>query len=205
VTPPRVWPLAERNWYPQARIRIVRETTVNSTAFCVPRTYRVGEELTMLQAGLAGSQVDRGTWKIGEGVIAIPADCAEIIEVLEDQPPTWEAAALTAEQVTALLAPHHPGAAEAARAWAAAGLHVAREYYELVIRTPDPQYRRVGCIGVDLRRLSRDENDFDRYRFSEPYKAIIQDSDYKYSRRTLRLDALPIDPVAAADDNAGQH
>jgi hypothetical protein len=49
--------------------------------------------------------------------------------------------------------------------------------------------------------------DFDRAHdsFSKPYQAIIQDSEYKYSRRTRRLDALPIDPVAAADDNAGLH
>jgi hypothetical protein len=210
VTPPTGWPLAERDWYTRARIRIVRETTVNSTAFCVRRTCGVGEELTMYQAGRAGWQVDRGTWQISiddERVIAVPAGCAEVIEVLEERPPTWEAAALTAEQVTALLATHHPGAAEAARAWAAAGLHVAREFAELVIRTPGPQYRRIGCIGIDLRRQRFNFEDFndDHDRFSEPYQAIIQDSEYKYSRRTLRLDALPIDPVAAADDNAGQH
>jgi hypothetical protein len=72
VTPPTGWPLAERDWHTRARIRIVREITVNSTAFCAPRTYRVGEELTMVQDGLAGGQVDRGTWRMSIDDRALP-------------------------------------------------------------------------------------------------------------------------------------
>jgi hypothetical protein len=113
---------------------------------------------------------------------------------------------LTAEQVTALLAPYHSGAEEAACAWAAAGLHVAREFAALIIRTPGPHYRRVGCIDADVRDFRQFDYEFDREHdcFSRPYQAIIQDSEYKYSRRTRYLDALPIDPIAAADDKAGQ-
>lgn len=219
VMPPTGWPLAERDWYTLARTRIVRETTVNSDYFCVPRTYQIGEECWMFQQGGPGSPADRGWWHIhtGEGnpMIAIPAGRVEVIEVRKERPPTWEAAALSTEQVTALLAPYHPGAAEAARAWAAAGLHVAHEAMELVIRTPGPQYRPVGYIGW---RLPCDENGRPPWRegyagpswpypliFDEPYQAILQDSEYRSSRRTLRLDDLPIDPVAAADANAGPH
>jgi hypothetical protein len=61
------------------------------------------------------------------------------VEILQDEPPTWKEAALSAGQVTELLAPHHPGAAEAAAAWAVAGLHVS--WYglgDLALRTQGP-------------------------------------------------------------------
>jgi hypothetical protein len=123
-----------------------------------------------------------------DGAHIIRADYAEVVEVLEDYPPTWQEAALPVEQVTALLTLHHAGAAEAAVAWAAAGLHVAHEVGGLTIRTPGPEYRRVGQVGRDYWAGNA---------HSRPYEAITRDGEYSSDRRTRRLDALPLDPVAA--------
>jgi hypothetical protein len=190
--------MAERDWWILARVRIARETTISSVAWCSPRTFHAGEELTMHQGGRAGGTVDRSAWGRsvdGEHGFTIPAGCVEVIEVLEERPPTWDAAALTAEQVTALLAPHFPEAAIAG-AWVAAGLHVGHEFGELIIRTPGPEYRRVGSI----RRGHPDDS-----QFPGPYQVIIEDSPYPFSRRTRQLNALPADPVASANDNTGRH
>jgi hypothetical protein len=181
--------LAERDWYTEARVRIVKETTVGAVDPRVDRTFRVGEIVTMNQSGHAGREVLRDTWWDSsdiDGAHIISADCAEIVEVLEDHPPTWAAAALTAEQVTELLAPHHPGAAEAARAWAAAGLHVSCCHGGLAIRTPTPEYRTIGYIPRDY---------WDGNRFTKPYEAVpVADQSW----RNRKLDHLPLDPVTAA-------
>lgn len=181
--------LAERDWWTLARVRIVRETTVGAVDPRVDRTFRVGEELVMNQSGRAGDEVLRDCWWSStdiDGAHIIDADCAEVIEVLEDIPPTWAAAALTAEQITDLLAPHHPGAAEAATAWIAAGLHVSHTHGGLSIRTPAPEYREIGHVPRDY---------WNDNRFTKPYEAVV---DPKRSWLNRKLDALPLDPVAAA-------
>jgi hypothetical protein len=137
--------LAERDWYTEARVRIVTQHTAGAVDPPVDRTFTVGEVLKMHQSGRAGREIDRGAWWDSsdiDGAHIIPAGCAEIVEVLEDHPPAWTAAALTASQVTELLAPYHPGAAEAARAWLAAGLHVSYCHGGLAIRTPRPRTAR---------------------------------------------------------------
>jgi hypothetical protein len=184
--------VAERDWWIQARVRIVRETTAHSLAWCSPRTFRVGEELTLHQGGQADAAVNCDSWRRsidGEHGFTIPADCVEVIDVLQERPPTWDAAALTASQITELLAPRFAEAGEVVGVWESAGLHVAHEFGELVIRTPGPEYRRVGSIRRGYP---------DRDQFTGPYHAIEEDSPYPFSRRTRQLDALPTDPVAAA-------
>ncbi|KAB1922696.1 hypothetical protein F8271_31155 [Micromonospora sp. ALFpr18c] len=80
----------------------MRETTVGAVDPMMARTFRIGEELTMNQRGRAGDEVLRDCWWPStdiDGAHIIAADCAEVIKALEDIPPTWTAAALTAEQV----------------------------------------------------------------------------------------------------------
>jgi hypothetical protein len=181
--------LAERDWHTEARVRIVRQHTAGAVDPPVDRTFTVGEVLKMHQSGRAGREIDRSAWWDSsdiDGAHIIPAGCAEIVEVLEDHPPTWDAAALTASQVTELLVPHHPGAAEAVQAWLAAGLHVSYCHGGLAIRTPAPGRRKVG----ELRRDYWQGN-----KFTRPYEAV-PDEQHLYTNR--KLDHLPLDPVAAA-------
>jgi hypothetical protein len=181
--------LAERDWYTEARVRIVTQYTAGAVDPPVDRIFTVGEVLKMHQSGRAGREIDRGSWWDSsdiDGAHIIPAECAEIVEVIEDHPPTWDAAALTASQVTELLAPYHLGAAEAAQAWLAAGLHVSRCHGGLAIRTPAPEYRKVGEVPRDYWKGNT---------YSKPYEAV-PDERHFYTNR--KLDRLPLDPVAAA-------
>ena len=155
----------------------------------IDRTFTVGEVLKMHQSGRAGREIDCGSWWDSsdiDGAHIIPAEIVEVVEVIEDHPPTWDAAALTASQVTELLAPHHPGAAEAVQAWLAAGLHVSRCHGGLAIRTPAPEYRKVGEVPRDYWKGNT---------YSKPYEAV-PDEQHFYTNR--KLDHLPLDPVAAA-------
>ncbi|WP_157904264.1 hypothetical protein, partial [Parafrankia soli] len=190
--PARPGRLAERDWSTSARVRVVRETTVGAVDPRVDRTFRVGEVLTMYQSGRAGRQVDRRSWWSShdiDGAHILPADAVEIVEVLIDRPPTWADAALSAEQITALLAPHHPGAAAAAAAWIAAGLHVSHDLAGLAIRTR-PAGPRIGII-------DRDYWNGDVH--SKPYEAVLVDGEQSWQCRTRALPTLPLDPIAAAD------
>ena len=84
----------------------------------------------MSQGGRAGREVLRDTWWDSsdiDGAHIIRADCAEVVEVLEDHPPTFAAAALPHAQVLAVLGP-------GAEAWAAQGILVIPGLYDLEIR-----------------------------------------------------------------------
>jgi hypothetical protein len=184
--------LAERDWYRRARVRIVKETTVGAIDPMTERTFAVGEVVTMSQQGREGREIDRGSWWDSsdiDGAHIIDAGRAEIVEILEDHPPTWKEAALPADRVTELLSPHHPGAAEAAATWAGAGLHVS--WYgrgDLAVRTPGPEYRLVGIIPSDYWKGGA---------FTRPYETVPVDEPGK-SHLRRKLDALPLDPVASA-------
>ena len=103
-------------------------------------------------------------------------------------------AALTVEQVTEALAPHHPGAAEAAAAWARAGLVVAHTATALVVYTPAPDYIPTGQVPRDY---------WDGNRLTKPYEVIV-DADRGWMNH--RLQALPLDPQAEARSaNLGPH
>ena len=144
----------------------------------------------MNQSGRARRPVDRDAWWSStdiDGAHIIDAGCCEVVEVLEDHPPTWDAAALTAEEVTGLLALHHPGAAEAVEAWLAAGLHVARCHGGLAIRTPAPERRLVGEVRRDY---------WNGNKFTLPYEVILDEQSVASRRKAGHL---PLDPVAAAD------
>lgn len=180
--------LAERDWSRRARVRIITETTVGAVDPPTDRTFTVGEELTMEQRGRKGEEVRRDTWWTSsdiDGAHIIDADCAEIVEILDDEPPTWAEAALPADEVTRILAPHHPGAAEAAAAWEAAGLLVCRWARGLAIYTPGPEYRIVGRCPDDY---------WNGGTVSRPYEAIVGGDPLHYRK----LDRLPLDPVSAS-------
>ena len=182
--------LAERDWWTLARVRIVRETTVGAVDPRTDRTFRPGEVVTMNQRGRAGREVDRSAWWSStdiDGAHIIRAECCEVVEVLEDHPPAWDDAALDPELVTGLLAPHHPGAAEAVQAWAGAGLHLSWCHGGIAIRTPAPERRLVGEVRRDYWKGKQ---------FTLPYEAILDDQEWCPSRR--KAGQLPLDPVAAA-------
>jgi len=169
--------LAERDWWTEARVRVARRIDAGDVAF------EVGQVYVMHQHGPAGAEVDRGEWCTETE--RVPAAAVEVLEVLEDHPPTWHAAALTAERIVELLAPYHPLAERAAAAWTASRLHIAQERDGLVIRTAGPEHRRVGRIGRD-------------YWFgnvhSDPYQVTLPDNDLR------ELADLPLDPLAAWDN-----
>lgn len=183
--------LAERDWWTLAKVRITRETVVRAVDPPHTRTFKVGEIVTMNQRGRAGREVDRDVWWSStdiDGAHIIGADCVAVVEVLENYPPTWAEAEMSVEQVTAMLAPHHAGAAEAAAAWASASLYVSIEHGDLVIRSPGLG-RRIGQIGRDYWAGNT---------YSKPYEVIIKDAEDFYNRQTRRLDSLPLDPLAAS-------
>jgi hypothetical protein len=183
--------LAERGWWTLARVRVLRQVEAGSPEG-EPRTFKVGEELQMNQHGRAGRPVDRDVWWSNLDIDAakiLDAKDVEVVEVLEDFPPTWEAAALGAQAVAEMLAPYHPGAAEAAEAWAAAGLHLSHGHGGLEIRVPGKPWRIVGKVGRDYWKGNI---------HSKPYEVVLGE----YS--TVRLDALPLDPVAEVAARKGE-
>ena len=83
--------LAVRDWWTVAKVRIIRQITVGAVDPAIDRTFQVGEVLTMNQRGRAGDAIDRGSWWSSydiDGAHIIPADHVEIVQVLEDHPPT---------------------------------------------------------------------------------------------------------------------
>ena len=168
--------LAERDWWTEARVRLLRRIDAAEISF------EVGQVFVMNQHGPAGAEVDRGWWSAGAQ--RVPATAVQVLEVLEDHPPTWLAAALTVDRVVELLEPYHPHAERAATAWIAQRLHVAQARDALVIRTPGPEYRVVGRIGRD-------------YWFgnvhSDRYQVTLPDNQLR------ELAELPLDPVAASE------
>ncbi|CAM5585282.1 hypothetical protein BOQ63_002285 (plasmid) [Streptomyces viridifaciens] len=83
--------IAERNWWTQARARPLEEVDVQTVHPRRRRVFRLGEEEVMVQWGLAGHRVDRGTWWTSidvNGAYIVMTPSVEVLEVLEDQPPT---------------------------------------------------------------------------------------------------------------------
>jgi len=174
--------LAERDWWTEAQVRLLRRIDAAEISF------EAGQVFVLNQHGPAGAEVDRSWWSAEAQ--RVPAAAVEVIEVLEDHPPTWLAAALTVDRIVELLEPYHPDAERAATAWIAQGLHVAQARDALVIRTPGPEYRGVGRIGRD-------------YWFgnvhSDRYQATLPDNQLR------ELAELPLDPVAAGEDTNWRH
>ena len=191
--------LAERDWWRKAKVRLLRDVSCTSPGRVgePPHVYRLGEVVEMHQSGYEGREVRRDNWWSSTDIDyanILDADAVETVEILEDRPPTWAEAALDAVAVTALLDQHHPGAAEAAAAWAAAGLLVTEDVDGLIIRTPAPERRKVG-------RIRRDYWHGNTHR--KPYEAITN-AEASMWASFPKLAALPLDPVAAAAPNQEQ-
>jgi hypothetical protein len=185
--------LAERAWFRRARVRFIRSGEAHSPEG-PPMRFRIGEEQEMVQSGRAGQAVDYDTWWTSfdiDGAKIFGPDAVEVVDVIEERPPTWKAAALSAATITRLLEPFHAGAAQAAAAWVAAGLHVARDVNGLLIRTPAPERRAIGRVRSDY---------WDGGKHKHPYEVVVRDAELSYDQRVVQLEQLPLDPVAALAD-----
>ncbi|MGW2375382.1 MULTISPECIES: hypothetical protein [Kitasatospora] len=83
--------IAERNWWTRARVRFLEEVDVEAVHPRRRRVFWQGEEEVMVQWGLAGRRVDRSTWWTSidvNGAYIVMAPSVEVLEVLEEQPPT---------------------------------------------------------------------------------------------------------------------
>jgi hypothetical protein len=181
---------AERSWWTRAKVRILRDHTAGCPDLQTPdHTYRTGDVVTMIQYGSARDEIDRDTWWSSTDIdssYAVRADNTEVLEVLEHVEPFWRDATLTVEQVTEALALFHGNAAEAAAAWARAGLVAAHTAHALVVYTSAPAYTPIGQVPRDY---------WDGNRLSKPYEVIVNKDQGWLNKR---LDTLPLDPRAAA-------
>lgn len=83
-------PVAVRDWSTTALVRIVVESTVRSVDPDRTRTFRVGEELEMIQWGREGREVDRDTWWTStdiDGAQIVKADTVEVVRVIDERDP----------------------------------------------------------------------------------------------------------------------
>lgn len=186
--------LAERSWFTEAKVRIVKGYRAGAVAPNTERRYLVGEEVQLIQWGRAGKEVDRDSWWTSmdiDGAYILPAEHVQVVEVLEDIPPFWAQAVLPAQQVLDLIAPHHDGAEAAVAAWYASGLVVARSRNGLRIYTPAPEYRPVGELDRDYWDGAAGRTN----QYTKPYEAVV---DPQSSWLNKKLDHLPLDPIAAA-------
>jgi hypothetical protein len=85
-------PKSVRDWRTRAHVRVVTETTTGAPDDPWPaqgRRWKVGEQPVLVQWGGAGRPIDRDSWWTGydiDGAHILPADCIEVIEVIEDSP-----------------------------------------------------------------------------------------------------------------------
>jgi hypothetical protein len=85
--------MAIRDWYTKARVRIIKEASAASRDPYRTITFQPGQEITMIQWGREGRSVDRSAWWTDtdiDGAFIINSDCVQVLEVLEEVPPTDE-------------------------------------------------------------------------------------------------------------------
>jgi hypothetical protein len=180
--------LAQRHWRVRAELRLLREVT-SRPGEGRPRTFGAGETVVMQRYGAAGQPVRLGGWHSNYDLeISHHLDPreVEVVEVLEDLAPMHADAVVDPAVLIELLVPHHPGAAEAVTAWAAAGLHLSLGTAGVEIRTPGPRYRLIGRIG---RNYAGEP--------VKPYVALLRGEDSRYCNgQEIEQKSLPLDPVA---------
>ncbi|GHE26006.1 hypothetical protein [Streptomyces hydrogenans] len=85
--------VAERDWFVRARVRVRAEHHARSLEQEL-RVFRAGEVVEMVQWGRAGQEIDTGSWWTTNQYIPaahiVPTDKVEVLEVLEEQRPTFE-------------------------------------------------------------------------------------------------------------------
>lgn len=83
-------PVAVRDWHTRALVRITQDCTTSAPDSLRPRHWRAGEVVELVRWGRAGAPV-KDSWWTGYDIDAshiLPADCVEVVEVLEEVPPT---------------------------------------------------------------------------------------------------------------------
>jgi uncharacterized protein with PQ loop repeat len=176
--------IAERDWWTKARVRMLATTAVGSVDPMVDRTFRVDEELTMVQWGRNGCPVERDCWwTLADLDCAniIAADQVTILEILDEAPPTLASAALPADRVVELL-----GAAAAT--WAEQGILVIPRREHLEVRASDGEL--LGLVDVD-----RDCQPTQPIR----YRAVIVPSDWISHSVPMPHGFVPERPACTAD------
>jgi hypothetical protein len=184
--------LAQRHWLTRAELRLLRDVT-SRPGDGRPRTFRAGETVVMQQSGSAGQPIRAGSWHSNYDLEIshhLDPDDVEVVEVLEDLQPMHADAAVDPAALIELLAPHHPGAAEAVTAWADAGLHLSLGTRGVEIRTPGSRYRLIGRIGRNFKNEP-----------VKPYVALLRGEQSRYHLgQEITLATLPMDPVAVLTD-----
>lgn len=82
---------ATRDWYRRAIIRVKETVTKRSVDPYREHTFRVGEELEMVQWGRAGRPVKRESWWTSfdiDGALILEASKVEVITILDEKLPT---------------------------------------------------------------------------------------------------------------------
>jgi hypothetical protein len=193
----RVGHLAQRHWHIRAELRLLRDVTSRRPEGR-PVTFRAGETVVMQRHGSAGKEVRFYPWASNSDVdasLSLRPEDVEVVRILEDLPPMHSDAAVDPAVLIELLAPYHPGAAEAVTAWAAAGLHLSLGTRGVEIRTPGPRYRLIGRVDRDY---------WNKNRLSKPYLALLHgERSRPYHGTELKQETLPLDPVTLVVD--GQH
>src|SRR6266566_4347669 len=81
---------AARDWYTRALVRVKEPTTKRSVDPYREYTFRVGEELEMVQWGRDGRPVKREAWWTSfdiDGALIIEADKVEVVKILDEITP----------------------------------------------------------------------------------------------------------------------
>ncbi len=89
-------PVASRDWHTRAIVRIVKATSTRSVDPWTERTFRVGQELEMVQWGNKGRPVKRDSWWDSydiDGAHIVKAENVEVLEVLDETSPYQESEA----------------------------------------------------------------------------------------------------------------
>jgi hypothetical protein len=86
--------IAERDWGRCAVVRFVRDVETAAPFDEAPTRYRSGDRMRLWQCGRKGRPVDRRFWHTSldiDDMHFIPAEAVEVIEILEDTPPSGSA------------------------------------------------------------------------------------------------------------------
>ncbi len=82
--------LASRDWYRRALVRVNEMVTKRSVDPYREYTFRIGEELEMVQWGRAGRPVKREAWWTSfdiDGALILEADKVEVVKILDEKSP----------------------------------------------------------------------------------------------------------------------
>ncbi|MBL1093438.1 MULTISPECIES: hypothetical protein [Streptomyces] len=86
--------VAEQDWFVRARVRVRAEHHATSLEREV-RIFRAGEVVEMVQWGRASQEIDPTSWWTTNRYIPaahiVPADKVEVLEVLDERRPTFDA------------------------------------------------------------------------------------------------------------------